>query len=219
MPQLTFKWPMHTSYAAEDFIISESNAEAIQFLDTWPDGNSYAAILSGPPSAGKTHLVQRWASRVEAGAIDKTALGAMPSSQIWNQSRHNVLEDIHTITDETALFHLLRHAETHGVFLLLSARMTALQLPFTLPDLRSRLLALPSIHLASPDEILLHGFLLKCFADRQLRVSEDVTAYLAKRMERSFASALALVDRIERSSFETKREITIPLVKPLVETL
>jgi chromosomal replication initiation ATPase DnaA len=141
----------------------------------------------------------------------------MPAAELWGDSQYRVLEDIETLRDETALFHLLRHVETQGAYLLMSANAGAAQLPFTLPDVCSRLRAAAAIALSPPDELLLQGFLMKYFSDRQLRVGEDVISYLAKRTERSFAGAHVLAEQVERSSTQAKREITIPFVRSLMD--
>lgn len=217
MSQFIFKWPTKASYASEDFIVSPSNETAVRFIDSWPEDERMTALLSGPEASGKTHLAQRWAMRVGALMLDKASLGKIPSEEVWTDASYGVLEDIESIRDEAALFHLLRHAELHGLALLLTARSDAKQLGFTLPDLRSRLLALPVAELFPPDEIALMGFLMKYFSDHQLRVGEDVISYMAKRMERSFASALEMAEKIARSSIEAKREITIPFVRSLLQ--
>ncbi len=219
MAQIAFQWPVSVNYAASDFIISGSNAEAARFLDSWPEDSARIALLSGPEASGKTHLALRWKDRTGASLIDQALLGTLASAELWNGHTHAILEDIHNIIDETAFFHLLRHAESHNLCLLLTSRMHVPLLPFTLPDLRSRLLALPAPHIDAPDEMALHGFLMKYCADHQLQVHEDVIAYLMRRMERSFTVGQALMDKISRNSIETKREITIPFIKPLIENM
>jgi len=213
MAQLAFQWPTQPSHAAEDFIVSDANAEAVRFLENWPDEHSHVALISGPEACGKTHLASIWAKRTHAAIIDTYALGRKDSENLWKDATHAVLEDVHTITHQTALFHFLRHAETQKLSLLLTARAPAAQLHFALADLRSRLLALPSAHIQTPDEELLRGFLLKGFADRQLRVSDEVVGYLLKRMERSFVSAHALVELLERQALQNGRDITVPFIK------
>jgi len=217
MSQLTFLWPPHTSYATEDFIVSPSNKEAVDFLASWPNKNSLTALLTGPSASGKTHLVQAWISRVQAHKIDKTQLGRIPSEALWQGHPIATCEDIESITDESALFHLLRHAETQALSLLLSSSIPASQLHFTLPDLHSRLLAMPCVQLSAPDEAMLHAFLVKSFSDRQMRISEEVIVYMLRRMPRSFIAARILVDNIEQNSFRTKKDITIPVIKSLIE--
>jgi chromosomal replication initiation ATPase DnaA len=217
MAQLTFTWPQNAaSYAPEDFILSDANREAATFLDHWPEPGKSAALLFGPEASGKTHLARNWAARHGAALIEGAQLGSADSQALWQAKRHAVLEDIGTLADETALFHLLRHAETEGTFLLLTSRLPARELPFTLPDLRSRLLALPAAGIEAPDEALLKGFLFKCFSDHQLRVGEEVIDYIAKRIERSFAAGRAAVLAIEASAAESKKPVTIPLIRPLL---
>ena len=67
-----------------------------------------------------------------------------------------------------------------------------------LPDLASRLKALPVARLDPPDDALLRGVLVKLFADRQLAVEEPVISYLMLRMPRSLDAARALVAEIDR---------------------
>jgi chromosomal replication initiation ATPase DnaA len=217
MAQFIFQWPAKASYASEDFIPSASNETALRMLQTWPEQGSGTALLFGPAASGKTHLAQCWAARVGAVTLDAALLGTVTSEQLWGDAHYAVLENIDSVRDEAALFHLLRHTELHKLALLMTARSDAKQLPFTLPDLRSRLLALPVAELQPPDETLLEGFLMKYFSDRQLRVEGDVISYIAKRVERSFASAASVAEAIERASTEAKREITIPFVRSFIE--
>jgi chromosomal replication initiation ATPase DnaA len=189
----------------------------VRSIDTWPAGAGHAALLCGPAGSGKTHLAHRLGTRAHAILIDKTKLGALPSAELWEENSCGILEDIHTITEESALFHLLRHAESHGLFLLLTSRLNAKELSFALPDLRSRLLALPVATLALPDDVLLRGFMMKCLADRQLRLGEDVISYLVKRTERSLPALQNMVEKLEQSIAQTHKTITIPFIKSLVD--
>lgn len=217
MSQLAFRWPTNTSYATEDFIVSDCNAEAVRFLEVWPDGSGSATLLCGPSSSGKTHLAYCWLASIGGVMLDKSMLGRLPSDVLWQENVPALLEDIDNIVDEEGLFHLLRHAETEGKSLLLTSSVYAKQLPFYLPDLCSRIIALPIVSIDSPDEQILNIFIMKCFADRQLRVSEDVAKYIIKRVERSFAAVLDIVASIETISLEAKKDITLPLVKKVLQ--
>ena len=50
----------------EDFLVSPSNADAVAWIDRWPDWPGPALVIVGPPGSGKTHLGQVW--RQQAGA-------------------------------------------------------------------------------------------------------------------------------------------------------
>ena len=55
--------------------------------------------------------------------------------------------------------------------------------------------------------------LVKHFADRQLRVAPEVIAYLVPRMERSFAAAAALAERLDRLALREGGAVTVPLAR------
>ncbi len=54
-----------------------------------------------------------------------------------------------------------------------------------LPDLVSRLNALPVVEILPPDDALLRGVLVKHFADRQIAVAESIISFILVRMPRS----------------------------------
>lgn len=74
----------------------------------------------------------------------------------------------------------------------------------SLPDLTTRLKAVPSVAIGAPDEGLLSALLLKQFADRQLTVAPEVISYLTKNMERSFKAVSFVVRRADELSLERK---------------
>ena len=62
-----------------------------------------------------------------------------------------------------------------------------------------------------PDDRLLGAVLAKHFADRQLVPMADVIPYLAVRIERSFAAAAAVVERLDRMALAEARPVSRPL--------
>ena len=90
------------------------------------------------------------------------------------------------------MFHLLNLAQEQRAFLLITARAAPASWPIGLPDLASRLRALPVVTLAAPDDAMLRAVLVKLFADRQLAVDDGLISFLMVRIERSFAAARAV---------------------------
>ena len=80
----------------------------------------------------------------------------------------------------------------------------------------SRLRAVPAVDLEAPDDALLRAVLVKLFADRQLAVDESLIGYLAMRIERSFASARAVVEELDREALRQKRPVTRALAAELL---
>ena len=108
------------------------------------------------------------------------------------------------------MFHLINQVRAVKGSLLLTAEKHPAAWDVTLPDLASRLKAVPVAELGAPDDSLLRGVLVKLFADHQLGVDETVISYLIARMPRSLAAARLLVDDIDRQSLEQKADITRP---------
>ena len=118
---------------------------------------------------------------------------------------------------EEALLHLYNRVVEAEGWLLLTGREPPGRWPMTLPDLTSRLRALPTVILAPPDDALLASVLVKLFSDRQLSVPEDVVPMLLSRIERSFAAARLVVAALDAKSLAEKRPISRQLVRDLLD--
>ena len=86
-----------------------------------------------------------------------------------------------------------------------------------LPDLKSRLAAAPNIVIQAPDTPLIAAVMVKMFADEQMDVGADVLEYMVNRMERSFGAARSLVRQLNNASLATRRGITIPLAREILD--
>jgi chromosomal replication initiation ATPase DnaA len=121
--------------------------------------------------------------------------------------------------DEPALFHLMNAVKARGGHLLLTARTAPDLWGLRVPDLLSRMRLAPSATIEPPDDGLLRAVLVKLFIDRQLVVDTAVIDALVLRMERSFAAARAVVDRLDRLALERGRRVTRPLVQEALAEL
>lgn len=197
--QLPLPLPHRTALGRADFLVAPCNAEAVAWLDRWPDWPSQGLVVHGPAGCGKSHLGEVWRARAGAGG--------------------ELIDDADRLSDERALLHRLNFARENGSTILLLARTPPARWPLTLPDLRSRLLALPAVAVGLPDDALLAAVLVKQLADRQAAVGEDVIAFLVSRMERSFAAAGRLAEALDRAALAEKRPITLALARRALERL
>ena len=195
--QLTLDLGHRPALGREDFLVAPCNADAVAWIDRWPDWPGPALVIHGPAGCGKSHLAQVWRAR------SGTSAGS-------------VVEDADRPDDDVALFHRFnRHAEEGG-HMLLTARTPPARWPGRLPDLVSRLAAAPTVAIGPPDETLIAQVVVKLFADRQLDIGPDVVAYLATHMERSFESARNLVAAADTAALAAKRAVTVPLVRTVL---
>jgi chromosomal replication initiation ATPase DnaA len=189
------------AFDRDSFIVSPGNAEALAAIEGWRDWPDPRLALVGPASAGKSHLAAIWARATGARDVD-TGL------DVVGEVRSPLLvEDADRREAGEAMFHLLNAADD-GRPVLLTARIPPREWVTALPDLRSRLNALRVVQLAPPDDEVLVGLLDKFFRDRNIRPEPDVTAFLARRIERSSAAAAAIVASIDEAAAADRREIT-----------
>ena len=213
--QLALALPHAENFAREDFLIGASNQAALGLIGRWPDWPDRALALVGPEGAGKSHLAAIWADiagarRVAARALGETNLPAALATGAL------VIEDGAGGLDERALFHLLNLMRQQEAYVLITARTAPANWRVELPDLASRLRAVPVVELSAPDDALLRAVTVKLFADRQLAVDESLIGYLAMRIERSFASARAAVEELDREALRQKRPVTRALAAELL---
>ena len=188
--------------------MSQSNRAAVELIERWPDWPHWAGVLVGPEGSGKSHLAHVWQGRAAAHAWEGSALGEAAVAA-FDERPTMLIEDIDRgIGDERIFFHLLNLARERKGSILVTSRQAPGELSVTLPDLRSRLRALPLARIAPPDEALLKAVLIKLFADRQLAIEPHVVSYIALRIERSMAAANAIVEQIDRRALAMQRSVT-----------
>ena len=195
----------HTeSYGRDDFLPGPGNASALELIDCWPDWPANNVVLIGPEGSGKTHLATIWATAAGARVISAHALGEGNLRQALATGTL-VIENAAETTDERALFHLINLAREERAFLLLTARMPPSAWLLTIPDVISRLRAMPAVTLQAPDDVMLRAVMVKLAADRQLALDESVVNYLSTRIERSFAAARAAVIALDNEALRQGR--------------
>lgn len=214
--QLVMPFAPATSYAPEDFVRGESNEDAHTLVYGWPNWPYSLMLIHGPKGCGKTHLAHVFAARARATMLDAARVGTAPADQLLTGNHAWVLDNVGAVTDQAALAQLINHARARGDYMLLLADAPASQLPFTLPDLRSRLTMLPAVTLGAPDDALLMGVMAKAFADRQLRIAPDVLEYAVARLERSHAAAQQFATQMDQLSLARGRAVTLPLVREVL---
>lgn len=213
--QLPLALGFRPALGVADFLVAPCNETAVAWIDRWPEWPGPGLIVHGPAGSGKSHLAQVWAARAGAHTV---AAGGLCDDQIDGLSpRAVVIDGADRVggdpTLEQALLHLYNGVAGDGGHLLLTARAPALHWPVRLPDLASRVRSLAGAGIEPPDDTVLAAVLVKQFADRQLTPGTAVIDYLLSRMERSFAAARSIVDRLDRASLAAGRPVTIALAR------
>ena len=215
MPQLPLDLGFRPALGRADFLVAPCNEAAVAWIDRWPAWPAPALTLWGPAGSGKTHLLEVWRARSQAAAIAPQALNSAALPQLLGAARAAAIDEAER-TEEEALLHLYNMLAERQGHLLLAAREPPARWAIRLADLRSRLLAAPAVAVEAPDDALLGAVLVKLFADRQLRISEDLIAYLLPRIERSFAAAQNIVAALDEAALAGQRAVTVRLARDLL---
>jgi chromosomal replication initiation ATPase DnaA len=213
MRQLAIDLPVRPALGRADFLVSDCNRAALGWIERWPDWPARRLVLHGPKGSGKSHLGQLWCAESGARLVTGAALVQHTSPFGNGAVPLGIAVDDTEAAPEIALLHFYNSCAEAGIGLLVISCQPPATWPIALPDLASRLRAMPAIGIDPPDDALLGAVLIKHFADRQLRVMPSVIGYLVPRMERSFAMAAALTARLDELALATGRPIGIPLAR------
>jgi len=206
------------SHAREDLVVGAANAEALAWLDAWPGWPAPGLIVWGPEGSGKSHLASVWAVRSAAYRLTLAEaiehLGAMARPIVLIEDVERELQGGDAA--EHALFHAYNLIAQGSGALLLTAREAPARWTMRLPDLRSRMQALPAVELRAPDDSMLAAVLSKLFADRQMPPDADVIQFIASRIERRFSALGAVVETLDRAALAAQRAVTVPFARQVL---
>lgn len=205
MSQYTLDISPISTYSAQQFVTSASNQAVYETVMNWKAWPNHALYLQGDVGAGKTHLSHVWAEQTGALFLspDATDLPNTPS----------IIDNVECWKNETALFHLFNHCKHANLPLLITSSQLPNALPFTLPDICSRLRAMALVQLLPPDDLLMQAVLTKLLADLQLKIDPAIIDYLLPRLERSLAAVVSAVGRLNEASLQRARTLTIPFIR------
>jgi len=213
--QLRLKLERPRAYRPEDFVPSDANADALAAIARWPRWHGGALALVGPAGGGKTHLARIWAERT--GAVQLACGDDGPVFDAAASATPVLVEDADRLEHDEALFHLINLSARGGGGLLLTARTLPANWTTVLPDLKSRLNALAVAEIAPPDDAVLTGVLRNLFRERNIKASDELLAYLVRRIDRSVPEAQRTVARLDEAADLEGRPVTRSLAKQVLD--
>ena len=213
--QLLLGFEHEVASGLEDFMPAPCNRDGAGLA------RALARLAGGGAGAARAPGLRQEPSGPDLGGAGRRAPARSHGAAVLGRGRDPpaaaVLDPAEPIADELALLQLYNRMREQGGHLLLTARQPVAAWPLALPDLASRLRALPAVAIGAPDDALLAALLVKLFDDRQLTVSEGVIGYLIRHMERSFAAARAVVEALDRRSLRKRRPVTVALARAVLE--
>lgn len=230
MQQLSFEFPIkleQNPYLLEDFIISEENKAAFDFLTNFfnqkIDGQLFfnAAILSGANHCGKTHLLNIFHQQNQnlTSFIRQEELSGVNLNSFFYPNHFYILEDIENIYDQQLLLHLINSAIEKSSFLILTSKIEATNLKFEIDDLNSRIKNMPNPVIKSPNKKLIKILLTKNFAKKQLAIDNKILELITDTIADSYEAVFNIVKIIEFYCQEYHQKPTLSSVNKLIKNI
>ena len=172
------------------WLVGPSNEDAVRYLHhvaSWP---VRIAILVGPRGSGRTRM----------GGIFTRETGG------------RVIDGVDSISEED-MFHAWNSAQSSGTPLLIIAEKTPSEWGIQLPDLASRIAAVPVLHIGEPDDALVRDLIEALFAQRGMIIAPEIISYIVPRMEHSYDAIHKIVATLDEASLETGRRLGIRLTR------
>jgi len=215
MNQLSLTLPPTPDQGGDRFVIAPCNEQAFRLVDSWPGWPAASLAVCGPAGSGKSLLAELWAVRADAARLDGRHADVDQAMALAYGARPLYLEHPDAFAPQS-LLHLLNAVSERGGSLLLTHRLAPSHWQAPLPDLRSRLAALPVAALEKPDDGLLRAILVKIFSARQVRVSPDLLDYVLARCERSAEAVASVAEQLDAAALAQGRPITLALARTVL---
>lgn len=201
------------------------NLEVMQHLQLWVGAtvstrSPVPTYLWGSGGSGKTHLLRatRDALRergARVGWLDATILEPPGFDEAWVAV---LLDDVHLYSgaQQHGAFNWFVNAQTLQRPVLAAGGLAPVELNLR-DDLRTRLgwgHVFRLVQLSEPER---RSVLRRAADERGVFLGDDVMDFMLTRFSRDLGSLMELLDLLDRYALQTKRAITIPLIKSMME--
>ena len=221
-------WGIAQPQTFDSFVVGQ-HEELMQRLQGLCAGQSFAVAerfvyLWGVPNAGKTHLLKGMLSTIlsavpEAPTARYLPADANPTDFDFDPAiRLYLLDDCDQLSPpaQIAAFNLFNECREHGACLVAAGPQPPLGLVMR-EDLRTRLGwgLIYQVHGLSDNEKI--AALARIAQARGFSLAPGVLPYLITHFHRDMRSLTAMLDALDTYSLETKRPITLPLLRDLLQ--
>jgi len=202
----------------------DKNQQIIEFLTSLFDQSSASVVyIYGDKSNGKTHLLQGCTFEVLERSL---AVVYLDFAQEMPDGILNGLEDNDWVcidnvdfldeNQQQELFDLYNRATHTSVKLIVSGSVLPGELTL-LKDLKTRLSLATIFCLESLDDKSKKDIIQKQMNERNLKIDHKIYDYLFKYHSRDLTDLLSAINQLDKASLQQKNNITIPLVKQVLD--
>mgnify|MGYP006241431387 FL=1 len=221
--QLTFPWNKPNKSTYNNFYFDKKNLALKNSLKGNDD-----LFLYGINQCGKSYLLQ---ATCNFYSLQNKSSVYMPFKDLINKGVSLIesleyldvicIDDIDLIASvkewEIGIFNLINDCMTSNCRLIFSSSLNPSKINFELKDLSSRIKKIDHIELFPiSDNELTEALKFMC-KSRSINLTNREINYLITYSKRSISYLLSIIDSLDKHSMESKRKITIPLIKEIIE--
>jgi DnaA-homolog protein len=200
------------------------NEAALKHLQLWagsPTRSPVPTYLWGPSASGKTHLLKAVAESLReqgasAGWLDASVHEPPEFNERWAVV---LLDDVHlyTAVQQHAAFNWFVNAQSLQRGVLAAGALPPADLKVR-EDLRTRLAWGHVFQLSVLSEPERRAVLRQAADARGVFLGDEVMDFMLTRFSRDLGSLMQLLEHLDGCALQTKRAITIPLIKAMLES-
>lgn len=220
MKQLALTLAPPPAPTLENFFAGQ-NAELLALLRNLVAGRAAERCIYiwGTAGSGRSHLLRASAAELRACGVACLLIGAGdPVPEFTPQLRAVAVDDVDALdaANQRAFFHLYNQLRERTGVVLAAGNAPPARLALR-PDLITRL-GWGLVYQVQPLSDEEKSTALKQHAAaRAFDLPDNVIDYLLRHHSRDLSSLMSLLDALDRHSLESKRSITLPLLKQLLQ--
>ena len=226
MKQIALDIGLSTGPTLDNFCAGP-NEEAFKHVQLWIGANAAAVhrspvptYLWGPSGSGKSHLLKaaREALREQGARVGWLDAGVHEAPAFDEAWAAVLLDDVHlyTAAQQHTAFNWFVNAQTHQRPVMAAGELPPTDLPLR-DDLRTRLGWGHTFALRVLSEPERRAVLRQAADARGVFLSDEVMDYMLTRFSRDLGSLMELLELLDGYALQTKRAITVPLIKSMME--
>ena len=226
MKQIALDIGLATGPTLQSFFAGPNGA-ALSHLTMWMAEKAGTSMRSpvptylwGSSASGKTHLLKSVQEALRSrgasvGWLDANVLEAPEFDERWATI---LMDDVHLYNAEQQqmAFNWFINAQTHQCWILAAGALPPADLKLR-DDLRSRLGWGHVFQLHVLSELERRSVLRQAADDRGIFLGDEVMDFMLNRFSRDLGSLMELLEHLDGYALQTKRAITIPLIKSMLE--
>ncbi|MDH5796028.1 MAG: hypothetical protein OEY79_00590 [Anaplasmataceae bacterium] len=190
-----------------NYIITGNNAKKVNlFIDNKLWSHEYCLFLYGESGSGKTHLANFFTYKNNFSFIRAKDFNLLINKEC-------IIDNIENFNyEEKDLLASINNAKLYKKRLLLISNINPYNLNYKLPDLNSRIKAIPILSLDMPDDATLEIIISKEFYLRNIKFDQKITQYILTHSKRDVNYLKKLIDYIDKTILSSYKKISVQTV-------